>query len=266
MGREQAADGSYPGHSTPKTASDIAQHLAGTITFAFNAHDRDGRARFVVIDVDERFPARMRLIAAALSKRGLEPASICTSGSGPERGKVLVFLDRPRPAAALHRLGEQIVAEARLAAPWGIHRAECVSIYPQGGGGGIVRIGGLNRRPDRNATTVDVTFGFDGELRDFTDVVPATRTKLPASPVRIEPAPRGQWVAKLLRDGLTWKGGSRKIVDTIYRLACEAMRIYGAGSIGEHEFCRWLEQIRSVSARIRQMTSRHRCKRRMYLL
>jgi hypothetical protein len=247
-GRYQCADGAYPGYSGALTIEQVANHLAGIKTLGFNAADGEGRSRFLAIDNDERFPARLPLIATALSKRGLEAASICTSGSGPERGKVFTIFDRPRSAAGLRRLCEQILAEAQIAGPgWGIHRPQYVSIYPQGGDGGIVRIGGRNRRPDRNATSIDVTFGINGELRDFSEVVPAKRTTLPACPVRIEPAPRGAWVDKMLRDGLTWQGGTRKIIRDVYRLACEAMRLHGAGSIGEHEFHSWLDRIASAS-------------------
>jgi len=247
MGREQHIDGSYAGSSRALTIDDIAGHLAGSITLAFQTIDGDGKSRFLAIDIDERFPARLPLVANVLAARGLVHASIVTSGSSPDRGKVCVFFARPRSAASMSRLGADIVAEARSRAPWGIHRPEMVTVFPQSAGGGIVRLAGRNRRPDRHASATDITLSLDGGLRSWTDVAPATRSQLPAVPERIEVAKRGRWVDALLVGGLTWAGGTAKVVDVIFRLASEACRFSGPGVIGEVEFRRWLRQIESAS-------------------
>ena len=247
-GRAQHPDGAYRGQSSTLALDDIVAHLSGNVTLGFDAADADGKSKFFAIDVDERFPARLPLIAGALASRGLTDASIVTSGSSPDRGKVIVFFARRRSASALNALAKEVLKEAMMIGDgWGVHRAQYVTIYPHGLSGGLVRIAGRNRRPDRNAQRVDVTFGFDGECKSWADVAPAKSTRLPSAPVRVDVAKRGAWVDRLLCDGLTWSGGTKKIVSTVYMLACESVRVHGSGPIGESEFRKWLVQIEARS-------------------
>ncbi len=241
-GRQQDSEGGYGGTVRALTDEDLRAHFADERTVGLCVIV-GYRSRTLVIDIDDRFKQRLPLLAVALTKRGLEHASIATSGSDAGRGKVIVFFARLRSPAAVRRLGRELLVEAKqIGSAWGIESSGSVSVFPLAGQGGLIRIGGRNVHPRRAAAAVDAFFSIHGELRRLEDVVPAGRVQLRANPVPIPPAAVGKWVAALQRHGVSYKAGSKAVYLKILRLAHEAIRVYGTER-GHHVFSDWTREV-----------------------
>lgn len=236
----QNAYGAYA--SSRRAVSDrlLGSHFAGEITLAFCLSDDRGRACALCIDLDERAQSKLPDIARVLDRRGLSDASIATTGSDSGRAKVLVFFERRYAVSSLQHLARAIYAEAKTSGRWPIeHEASAVQFFPAAGEGGILRIGGRNRKPERKATSCDALLSVWGEARSFADVVPCRRLRPEGAWHAIAPAPQGAWVEKLLTGGITFGAGSKRVLSVLYRLAIEAIRL----GFGEHAYRGWCERL-----------------------
>lgn len=272
--------GAYPGALSDFSDDDARAHYAGERTFAIAAvTDPEPRGRrrraeqqvfpkthLLGFDLDERFAQRLPLIARELQDRRLDDATIVTSGSDPGRGKVLVFFRRAYDARRVRNLGKKILDAARLDATWGIE-VHPVEVYPLGGTGGLLRIGGRNRKAERHAFGCDVFFDLDGQPKSLVAVQPAQRLRFPVDPITIPVAPIGAWVSQALTYGLAYQlppdfanakrterpmvGNTAAINRFMNRLAFEAIRFHCGQGAGYAHACNvyrgWLERITSAS-------------------
>lgn len=245
---EQNEQGAYD--SARRIVGDelLEKHFTGDVTLGFSLSDDRGRACCLCLDLDQRAPSKLPDIARALERRGLIEASIATTGSDAERGKVLVFFERRYAALSLQRLARVIYAEAKALGRWPIeHEATVVQFFPYGGEGGILRIGGRNRKPERNATNCDAFLSVWGEARSFADVVPCRLLRPEGAWHQITPAPQGDWVEKLLANGITFGAGSRRVLSVLFRLANEAIRL----GFGEYAYRGWCDRLWASSHAMR---------------
>jgi hypothetical protein len=245
-GAYQNCDGEYPGRQRLHF-QDLEAHFQGEITIAI-ACVRNGRGNVIAFDLDLHFSHRLPLIAAELDRRGLAPATICTSGSDPERGKAIVFFAATKSQQALVNLGAQIRDAAARHPGWGIAPTSRFSIFPTYGEGGLVRIGGVNRSPRRNARGLDIFLSLHGEPKRLSQVVPARCLHM-SGIGRAEPAPQQLWVEDCLSREWTYAGGSRALFNRLVRLAGEAWRLYGPA--GYEAIARWADRIWENSPEIR---------------
>lgn len=264
-GREQSPNGSYAGDSQELSLADIADHFEDRRTFAFDAAPavvarRSNnftpkyrprvvrRSRFLAFDIDDTFKTRMALLGAVIRERKLEAASIATSGSDANRGKVVIFFARPRPASAVRRLGRELLETAKHASPdtWGVESSTSVAIFPAQGEGGVLRIGGRNRKPSRAACELDRFFSVDGERRSLADVV-ATARLFRLGFKSITAAPESKWVANMRKQGVSYQhGGSRGVLRRLSRLAREALSVHGEQQ-GRSVFESWARDVLEAS-------------------
>lgn len=236
----QDAHGAYA--SPRRAVSDrlLDRHFAGEITLAFCLSDDRGRACALCIDLDERAQRKLPDIARALDRRGLIDASIATTGSDSGRAKVLVFFERRYAVSSLQHLARAIYAEAKTSGRWRIeHEASVVQFFPTRGEGTPLRIGGRNRKPGRNATNCDAFLSVWNEARSFDDVVPCKRLRPEGAWHQITPAPQGDWVEKLLAEGITFGAGSKRVLSVLFRLANEAIRL----GFGEYAYRGWCDRL-----------------------
>jgi hypothetical protein len=273
-------EGTYRGALSAFSDEDARAHYAGERTFAIAAvTDPEPRGRrrhaaqrvfpkthLLAFDVDERFAQRLPLLARELQARCFEAAAIATSGSDAGRGKVFVFFRNAYDARRVRNLGKKILDAARLDATWGIE-AKPVEVYPLGGTGGLLRIGGRNRKADRHALGCDVFFDLDGQPKALAQVQPAQRIRFPVDPIAIPVAPVQPWVAQALTYGLAYalpveyaqaKRNERPLVGNtavinkfVYRLAHEAIRRECGQGESYAKACNvfqgWLERISAAS-------------------
>ena len=240
-GTVQAVDGSYPGRRD-LTLEDLEQHFAGHITVAVSIV-KTGRSRILAFDIDRHFRSRLRQIAQELRARNLDGATICTSGSDDDRGKIIVFFEKACSQRDLAALGYDIKVAASTDVSWGIAQGKDFGIIPSPGaqqsGSALLRIGGRNRHPGRNATKLDVFFTLDGEPATLSRPVPAK--KLRPDPAVITKAPLGRWVARWLHEPWDLSAGSKYVFRRFVRLANEAQRVHG--NRGIDVLRQWSDQI-----------------------
>jgi hypothetical protein len=109
-----------------------------------------GRANFLCLDLDNHFRDRLAVAKAVLERRGLELSAFATSGSSPDRGKVIICLACPMPQEQARELIKDIFLEA-VDTPT-FQGSEEVDLFPVKGQGGAVRssvsIGLALRMPD----------------------------------------------------------------------------------------------------------------------
>lgn len=241
----QNENGAYA--STRRIVSDelLDKHFSGRVTLGFRICDERGRACYLCLDIDRGAQSKLADIARVLERRSLIDASIVTTGSDAERAKVLVFFERCYASSSLQHLARTIYAEAQALGRWPLeHEASSVQFFPALGEGGILRIGGRNRKPNRNATACDALLSAWGEVRSFADVEPCKRLRAEGRDFHpIAPAPRGEWVEKLLTEGITFGDGSKRVLSVLFRLANEAMRL----GIGERGYRGWCDRLWSAS-------------------
>jgi hypothetical protein len=243
-GAHQQPDGSYRAR-TFVGVSDLAKHFRGEVTVAIEIVLR-GRARFLAFDLDELGMERQAILAAELRKIGLSGGAICTSGSDAGRRKVLVFFAKSYRQSTLHDLGKQIVVAASKHPAWGFAPSHAVSIFPMLGEGGLIRLGGVNRSPSRNAIGVDAWFSLDGEPMSLADVRPLKKVV----GGMIEKAPQQAWVTRYLDEPWTYARGSQVILHRVLRLAGEAYRIGGTAQ-GFALLRGWTDRVQANSPEMR---------------
>jgi hypothetical protein len=233
----------YPRHFV--NDSQLESHFSGVATFAFCLCDDRGRSSLLCLDIDERAHNKLPDIARALERRGLIEASIATTGSTYERAKVLVFFERRYAASSLQREARSIYDEAKAVGRWSLeHEASAVQFFPTSGEGGLVRIGGRNRKPGRGATKCDGFLSVWAEKRSFADVVPCRQLRPDADWHPVAPARQGVWVENLLTRGVSYRDGSARVFSSLTRLAHEAQRL----GIGPRGYLGWCDRVLASSS------------------
>lgn len=238
--------GKYPGERHMLTRGEIVRHFGDLETVAIVTK---GTSHFLGLDIDEKWDARCKLLKAALELRGWGAATICSGGSSSERGKVLVWFSQALDVRVLRREALAIVDGARKDASWGIDTKR-VDVRPteikDSGESGLLRIGGRNRDPERNATAIDRFEALDGSPKTLAEVRPTSwTTAIPALPnplagrslpARVAALVYGETIAK-------WGGlANHKLVARAQkRLAHECLRAYGPGVIGRTAFVKLWE-------------------------
>lgn len=239
VGVFQNDDGAYKGKRFKVGVPALTKHFLGVETIALRLVN-DGIGRAIVVDIDKDFPRRLSILAAILRARGLDGASICTSGSDNGRGKLLVFFGRYRSQQELNEIGLSLLRKAEANSSWGESGPGEVSVFPNAGlEGGVVRIGGKNRKAQRNATNVDSFFSIHAEPVELSVVVPFTENEIAASGV-------ADWAQRETGTAWTWCG---KTFGRVMRLCLEARRCFGA-TIGKHRAETWREQIWNQSPQL----------------
>ena len=237
----------YPGRHV-LTDDELAAHFAGEIAIAIRVGNGKGRSRHLVIDVDARAEERVPAILGEFRRLGYADATIATSGSAADRGKVIVFFRSEQQNAALRALAGAALDTLRREPAWGIEAPGDVAVYPQRGEGGLARIGGRNI--GRNGA-VERLYSAWGDEIDLSAIAPST-SRLRAVRDRgaaVRTAPRQAWVTRLMSEGITWTaiGGTRGLNALVNRLANETLRTHGAAEYGRAEFAKVLETIAVAS-------------------
>ena len=248
MGVEQEPSGSYAGFPQELSDSDLHEHFSGQRTFGFRCVV-SGKCRFGGFDIDDRFPQRLRLLRAAIERRNLGAATLLTSGSDANRGKLIVFFARPRSPQGVRRLLESMKKEVALqGSDWGIERPGSVSIFPYKKTGGLLRIGSRNLDPSRAAKANDRFFSLDGALASLDEIAPALRVRLRVDPQPVRPAPIGTWVSKTIAKGVSYNNarGSKGVIAKLSRFAFEAIRFYGPRQ-GHVVYETWMDDLWKAS-------------------
>jgi len=250
--QSNAANGAYPTKPRPLSDDDICAHLVGEKTIAY-ACAAGGASRFCGFDLDACFPARLPVLHDVLRDYGVaEEAMIATSGSSPDRGKLVVFFAHDQAQLDLWAFATNMLTTAQRDHRWGSEQAEAKSdLRPAKGGGGLLRIGGRNRRADRHAKHCDVFFAADGELKDLADVIPSDLHVAPVSAGSTPIAPASRAQNRKLHKGIIrtvnepWVYGSLSSATVFQRcvhLAREALRVYGEAT-GSEILAVWMSHI-----------------------
>jgi hypothetical protein len=240
----QCEDGSYRGKRHTIGVPALTKHFLGVETIAVRVIN-DGVGRTIVIDIDKDFPRRLSILAAILRERGLGAAAICTSGSDAGRGKLLVFFGQYRKQHELRATAQSILQKAQADYLWGDTGASDASVFPnEGAEGGVVRIGGINRKSERRASSVDSFFSVEGEPVELSAVLPFAENEIIASGI-------AAWAQRETSSAWTW--GS-KTFGRAMRLCLEARRCFGA-TIGKHRVETWSERIWKQSPQLQQPKS-----------
>lgn len=236
-------NGSYRGLPVDVTQELLVEHLAGTVSLAFECLNDLGRACFAGADIDAGFQS----VAPSLvdSVRGLlgdvaAKGILLTEGSSQGRGKAIFILRSPMNAEAVRKFLalclNPVVSE---------HNPRHVSVgrYPQTGAGGQLRVLGKNADPSRHGS-IEAIVSHGGSATSLDDV-------RPLDPMLICHVVRQHWasaakprttIATLIQSEWTWDklGSTRVLFRNLQRIAGEVQRIRGAGDIGRHAYCQIL--------------------------
>lgn len=252
----------YPGRIAIDDTA-LALHFSGEIAIALRVGNGKGRSRHLVFDVDARAGERLPLLCDELRRRSYGNAVLVTGGSGPDRGKVVVFFHREQQNAALRTLAADILRAVRPITEWGVEATTNeLAVYPLRGEGGLVRLGGRN--VGRNGPLEPLCNAW-GEPCGFQDIAPATTSLRAARDARapVRTSPRQPWVDRAIRDGLTWSaaGGTRGINAFVNRLAIETIRTHGLADYGCAEYRRVLEAVAAASPDLLRPSPKNRDRR-----
>jgi hypothetical protein len=251
----------YPGRHV-LSDDELAAHFAGEIAVAIRVGNGKGRSRHLVIDVDARAEERVTAVLSEFRRLGYAGATIATSGSSGDRGKVVVFFRSEQQNAALRALAGAVLDPLRRTAEWGIESPGDVAVYPQRGEGGLARIGGRNI--GRNGA-VERLYSAWGDVVDLSAIAPSTSRLRPVRDrgTAVRTTPRQAWVLRLMREGVTWTGvgGTRGINALVNRLASETLRTHGSAEFGRAEFAKVLETIAAASPDLLQPSPKNKDRR-----
>lgn len=231
----------YDGHIRI-TRQDLYDHLFCRITLAVSCVNENG-SNFLAWDVDESFPARLPSFAKVLRRRDLEKAAVATTGSTPERGKIIVALNKHIPQPFSIKLAKEILAEAMADPNFGEVKPSKLTPFPTEGDGSYCRIGGSKyggplARPDR-------FIDLNGHPTDLTTIVPAV-LEAPSSGTATTSKRRelSAWAQTFLTQPFT--GTEPQLFKAQTRLVQEAITIFGDDA--ESKFSEWMESISNHSA------------------
>lgn len=223
--------------------SDLERHLKGEITLAFlPIRKKDERALFVALDIDENFPVRRAIVGEVLKEIGggdLVSASFLTSGSSEGRGKVVITLAEPAPRSAAIALACDIQTRCLKRPSWGVYATADLTIAPQHGQGGVMRLGGRNGA--RNGP-LEVFFNFDGEPLSIPTIRPfALAAESDALASQREDLHRHS--SRLVSEPWTHLG-HRELYRRVIAVAHDVIRCKGAGEEGKAKFHECIAAIR----------------------
>lgn len=253
-GTVMAPEGGYPGSPSPLTIGDLERHFAGEIAIAIQVV-RNDNARVLAFDVDVAAPTRIPILAQIAAAEGFADSMIATSGSTPDKGKLIIFFSRPQHAVALNKLARTMRDRARRIVQWGIDDNDSrVEIRPTLSTGGKLRIGG--RHLARGGPLEKFFNPLTGEIAYLSRVKPSDR-ELELEPQTILTSPRQPFIERWITQGLSWpQDGTAGINRCLVRAAHEAFRLYGAD--GERFYREWIEQIWSASPDLKRPSPKNR--------
>jgi hypothetical protein len=242
----------------------LVAHFGGEMTLGFVCgDDKRKRARLIGFDYDgPRGPGRLDALRDVLTRRGLSEATICTGGSQPGNRKVLVFFAKDHPQRALTRLAHDLDAEARNDRRYGIIApGDKIDLRPNNGHGGLLRIGGINRKAAKGATGLDDFFSLDGEPMWLDEVKPCRIASIEIAPEPIPVAPMQAWVEKYRVNGIPERWATKEISRFLMRAGLEFARCYGGGPVARAQYFRWVEDLRATSPALDERSSQTRDRR-----
>lgn len=215
------------------TCDDFEDHLFGGVTLAV-AVAWDFKANFVSWDCDEDFPRRLAIYARVLAARGLDKAAFITTGSTPERGKVVLTLAERIPQAHAVKLAKEIQDEVKADPNFGVSLPSKLNCYPTNGKT-FCRVLG---RYYGNPAPFERFLSLQGRSMDPSCVVPA-QISAPTNPVNVP----GRGLSALARTAIEnpFIGNTPAVFKTQIRLADEAIRLFGTEA--ESKFLEWMETI-----------------------
>jgi hypothetical protein len=233
-----------PSHARPQTGDsygkglritcdDFEDHLFGGVTLAV-AVACDFKANFLSFDCDEDFPRRLAIYARVLAARGLDKAAFITTGSTPERGKIVVTLAERIPQAHAVKLAKEIQEEVKADPDFGVSLPSKLTCFPSNGKS-FCRVLG-RKYPD--PAPFERFLDRQGRPMDPSCVVPA-QISAPTNPVNVP----GRGLSALARTAIQnpFMGNTPAVFKTQIRLADEAIRLFGTEA--ESKFLEWMEII-----------------------
>jgi hypothetical protein len=251
----------YPGAFHAVTPAMLRSHFAGDVSLGFAVLE-DGSSRgdalFGAMDVDRDFPRRLAVLRRAVAIVGgeaLVDACFATTGSLEGRGKIVVTLERPGPAADVRALMAAIKSAALRDPAFGhMTSPDEIELRPLAGTGGLLRILGRNRGKDRPGfkAPLECPLSLDGEIAFLGDVVPLPIATLRAIAAahRERNNDRFAWVSAWLREAWTYRpedGNTRGIFRRMVALANAAVERFGSGDAGSAQFRSWCAQVAANS-------------------
>jgi hypothetical protein len=206
--------------------SKLLAHLSGKSTIGFYTCESSGYSNLLGWDIDERFAEVRAKVIEALNRRKWSKGSFLTTGSDPERGKVILCIKPRIPQAVANRIAREIYDEvvaafAETLYPLNPKNPKKFEYRPEGGMGGILRILGRKLRLDGSDGPLEQALDLNGKPSDLTYVRPVTiRYDLSDTTVaRKEP---GQWVKARLK--LSFSGNRKEAYHLISGFAYEALK------------------------------------------
>jgi hypothetical protein len=242
------------------TTATLQAHFAGDVTLGFTVLEdatSQGDALFGGIDVDDRFPERLRAFADAIRAIGgeaLARAILVTTGSSEERGKIVITLETPATSSLVRALVQAIFRRALRDPRFGhIARPDEIELRPLGGTGGLFRILGRNAAKDRpgSAAPLDHPLTIDGDLSDLFDITPLPIADLRriAESYQAQQADPNAWIDAMLAEAWTYRpeeGNTRGVFRRVIALARAALERFGPDS-GEQHFRAWCARVAARS-------------------
>lgn len=156
--------GSYRGEREFIEQADVCDHLAADETWAFVCVHR-GKALFIGLDFDALFPTRLSIAKEVLAEMRLLDAAFATTGTTPDRGKVVICLQCPMPQSQAIRMRDAILERCGHYPDFGgVKASDGVDKFPTEGEGGLLRIGGYWKNQYNRLITLD------GDVLDFATI------------------------------------------------------------------------------------------------
>ncbi len=257
--------GSFHGARFTPELWQLRRHYAGGLavgiacSFAGEDDERLGTVAFAA-DIDVRYPERREIYADVLRDLGMARATVCTDGTRPTlSGKVVVYCWPPRPLAERMQLRDEIQKRARRDPRYGpIENPKDVTLFPQRGEGGILRVGGRHATKGKSCDRLtDLAGSEDLDLRDVVPLaeLPAKAMPLARAPIAQLERPEGEPlpsalaplhrpIADALENGLSdEQRGHEALLHFQNRLGREALRLYGPTPAGHAALLAWRTQL-----------------------
>jgi hypothetical protein len=268
------AGGSYRAPLQVVTTALLQAHFAGDVTLGFAVLEDgtgQGDALFGGIDVDERFPQRLPVIADALRALGSEAlarAVLVTTGSTEGRGKIVLTFERPAPSSLVRAVVQAVYRRALRDPRFGhMTRPDEVEVRPLGGTGGLLRILGRNAAKDRPGalTPCDTPLTIDGELTDLSNIQPLPLPELRriAESYQAQQADPNAWIDAMLAEAWTYRpeeGNTRGVFRRVIALARAALERHGPER-GEERFRAWCAAVAARSPALDEPSPTNRDRR-----
>ena len=251
----QSQHGDYRGPRRPISRAVLMRHLTGEVAVAISTLSSK-RALFAAVDIDALFMECLPVIRENFEDLGgedLVAAAFATTGSDEGRGKVVVCLREPAARNFANKLALSALQAIRSAPCGKLLDSRELTIFPQRGSGGVVRILGRNiarKGPFEQVLTLN------GDAGDLSTVRPLTRDGIASVAMRVH-RQLPKWLQRLLQ--IPWKAqdGTRVHFRWLVAIAREALHRNGEVR-GYKVYVSWIEQVKRNSPELaeRSITNR----------